>query len=91
MYSLSGEGEVVKKAKGCQQSVVKGQMSHKDYWGVVEGGPALQHTNIGFRTNKHVITTCRMDKKSLSAFDAKRWVLEDGISSYAYGHYRTRL
>ena len=29
-----------------------------------------------------------MNKVSLSAYDDKRYILEDGISSYAHGHYR---
>jgi hypothetical protein len=90
MYSLKGDNEVVKKAKGNQRCVVKKQISHDDYWGVVAGGKPLRHINVGFRTNKHVVTTCRVEKKSLSAFDAKRWITEDGVSSYAYGHWRTR-
>ncbi len=30
-----------------------------------------------------------MNKVGLSAYDTKRWVQEDGIHTYAYGHYRT--
>ena len=29
-----------------------------------------------------------INKISLSCFDDKRYILEDGIHSYAYGHYR---
>jgi hypothetical protein len=90
MYTLKGDGEVVTKAKGVQRSVVKKELSHGDYWSIVNGGPTLSHTNVGFRTTKHVITTCRIQKTSLSALDTKRWVNDDGISSYPYGHYATR-
>ena len=29
-----------------------------------------------------------MNKVSLSAYDDKRYILDNGISSYAYGHYQ---
>ena len=30
-----------------------------------------------------------INKVSLSAYDDKRYILDDGITSYAYGHYKT--
>ena len=29
------------------------------------------------------------DKIALSAFDNKRWILDDGITTLAHGHYKT--
>ena len=89
-YSVSGEGKVVKKAKGNKTSVTEKELSHDDYWGVVNGGGDLYRNNVGFRSEKHIITTAVINKKALSALDTKRWVLDDGLSSYAYGHYKTR-
>ena len=89
-YSVSGEGEVIKKAKGNKSSVTRKELTHEDYWGVVNGGGDLYRDNVGFRSQKHVITTAVINKKALSTLDTKRWVLEDGLSSYAYGHYKTR-
>ena len=37
----------------------------------------------------HNLYSCKVDKISLSAFDNKRWILEDGIRTLAYGHYNT--
>ena len=88
-YSVSGEGEV-KKAKGNKSSVTKKELTHEDYWGVINGGVDLYRNNVGFRSEKHTITTAVINKKALSALDTKRWVLEDGLISYAYGHYKTR-
>ena len=41
------------------------------------------------RSQKHVLYTMDMNKVSLSAYDDKRYILNDGVSSYAYGHYKT--
>jgi hypothetical protein len=89
-YSISGEGKIVKKAKGNKTCVTEKGLSHEDYWGVVDGGGDIYRDNVGFRSERHTITTAVINKKALSALDTKRWVLDDGISSYAYGHYRTR-
>ena len=43
------------------------------------------------RSDHHNVYTYEMNKIALSAFDDKRWVLEDGVSTLAYGHYKTHL
>ena len=42
-----------------------------------------------FRSIRHVIYSVTLNKVSLSAFDDKRYLLDDGVTSYAYGHYAT--
>ena len=39
------------------------------------------------RSRKHEIGSYEINKVSLSCFDDKRFIQEDGIKSYAYGHY----
>ena len=41
-----------------------------------------------FRAKKHTINTVELNKVSLSAYDDKRYLLDDGITSMAYGHYK---
>ena len=38
------------------------------------------------RSSKHQLYTMEINKVSLSAYDDKRWIKDDGVSSYAYGH-----
>ena len=38
------------------------------------------------RSEYHQISSYQINKVSLSPFDDKRYILDDGISSYAYGH-----
>ena len=52
------------------------------------GGKMYSRMNV-IRSQKHQLYTMQMNKVSLSAFDDKRWIKKDGISSYAYGHFRT--
>ena len=39
------------------------------------------------RSHLHEIYTEEVNKITLSAYDDKRYILDNGISSYAYGHY----
>ena len=39
------------------------------------------------RSFDHEIHTVNVTKISLSAYDDERFIQDDGISSYAYGHY----
>ena len=38
----------------------------------------------------HQIFGVHLNKTSLSPFDSKRWIKEDGIRTLAYGHKDTR-
>ena len=50
----------------------------------------MRHSQVNFRTDCHQVYTTRTTKTSLSAFDSKHYLLEDGVQSYAYGHYETK-
>ena len=49
--------------------------------------------NRSFRSKLHEIFTVEVDKRALCAYDDKRFLLSDGISSLSYGHNKidTRL
>ena len=38
------------------------------------------------KTLNHEIKTIEINKKSLSCFDDKRYILDDGVSTLAYGN-----
>ena len=40
----------------------------------------------GIKSKNHNITTYEKNKISLSAFDDKRYILDDGINILPYGH-----
>ena len=39
----------------------------------------------------HQLGSYQLYEVSLSCFDDKRYILNDGITSYAYGHYKERI
>ena len=40
------------------------------------------------RSHCHQIVVNEIDKVAISSFDDKRFLLENGVSSLAYGHYK---
>jgi hypothetical protein len=43
-----------------------------------------------FRTKNHDIYTVEENKKALSAYDDKRFILEDGVNTLAWGIIKLR-
>src|SRR6266542_4639386 len=44
--------------------------------------------NVDFRTKNHIISLVETVKKATSLFDDKRWILQDGVRTLPYGHWR---
>ncbi|KAF0742939.1 Uncharacterized protein FWK35_00028154 [Aphis craccivora] len=42
-------------------------------------------------TKKHDICTVEQNKKALSVYDDKRFILDNGIDTLAWGHYKTNI
>ena len=47
----------------------------------------MHHKMKTIRSQNHQLGSYEINKVSLSCFDDKRYILENGIKSYAYGHY----
>ena len=87
MYSISLDNEKFsKKAKGVKKNVIRKGISHGDYLDVLNQSKVMHHKMKTIRSDCHQISSYEINKISLSPFDDKRYILSDGISSYAYGH-----
>jgi hypothetical protein len=84
-YTKNGGGED-KTAKGVGRNVINDVITHKDYRDVLTEKKQMRHTMNSIRSVGHTLGTYEQQKVSLSCFDDKRYLLNDGISSYAYGH-----
>ena len=49
----------------------------------------MHHQMKTIRSELHQISSYRLNKVSLCPFDDKRYIFSDGISCYAYDHYRS--
>ena len=48
------------------------------------------HNMKTIRGENHELGSYEINKVSLSCFDDKRYLNDDGVTSYAYGHHRIK-
>ena len=89
MYSYVQDNEKGGKiAKGSKKNVFKNNIKHKDYKNVLLNNEQLHHKMKTIRSQKHQLRSYEINKVSLSCFDDKHYIHDNGINSYAYGHYK---
>ena len=89
MYSYIKEnGSGGKTAKGIKKNVIKKDVKHENYKEVLMKQQQLHHKMKTIRSVKHKLSSYEINKVSLSCFDDKRYILDNGINSLAYGHYK---
>ena len=76
-----------KTAKGIKKNIIKNNIKHQDYKETLIENKQMHHTMKTIRSKNHELGSYEINKVSLSCFDDKRYILENGITSYAYGHY----
>jgi len=87
MYSYTKDnGENNKTAKGIKKIVIKKSINHVDYKNPLFNGTQIYHRMKTIRSDHHQLGSSEVNKVSLSCFDDKRYLHDDGINSYAYGH-----
>ena len=88
MYSLKcGDNTCQKKAKGIKKNYVKNTIRHESFLKVLRNSTKTTTARFRtFRSTNHVVNTIEMTKLCLSGFDDKRYLLENGTSTLAYGH-----
>ena len=89
MYSYKTENKENKTAKGVKKNVIKRDLCHCDYLNTLYDCKTMRHKMRTIRSEYHQISSYKINKVSLSPFDDKRYILDDGITSYAYGHHAT--
>ncbi|KAE9521648.1 hypothetical protein AGLY_017944 [Aphis glycines] len=87
---LDSEKEI-KKSKGVKKNVVENKICFDDFKNcLLTKKPKYVIQNL-FRTKKHDIFTVEQNKKALSVYDDKRFILNNGIDTLAWGHYKTNI
>ncbi|CAI6372703.1 unnamed protein product [Macrosiphum euphorbiae] len=81
----------IKKAKGVKKNVVENKICFNDFEKCLLTKESKYVKQNLFRTKKHDIFTVEQNKKALSVYDDKRFILENGIDTLAWGHYKTNI
>jgi hypothetical protein len=79
-----------KTAKGIVKNVINMDFKFETYKSVIQNTMSNTVTQKTIRSFKHNLYTIQQNKIGLSPQDTKRYLLDDGISSYAYGHYKIK-
>ena len=88
MYNFTiNNDEYKNRGKGIQKCVLKNDVTRDDYSNCLIKEKSYKHPLNTIRSVKHKLYTIHQMKTSLTCFDNKRFILDDGISSYGYGHY----
>ena len=89
MYSYIKDNEKGgKTAKGIKKNVIKNNITHKNYRDTLFNNKQMHHKMKTIRSENHQLGSYEINKVSLSCFDDKRYIHDDGITSYAYGHFK---
>ncbi len=87
MYSIMKDDGNIRKAKGVKKYVVKKQILHENYKETLLDQTVFHHGMNTLRSINHQLYGLHVNKLSLSPFDSKRWIADDGINTLAFGHY----
>ena len=77
-----------KTAKGIEKNIIRKNIKHSDYKNTLFNNKQMMHTTKTIRSENHHLGSYEINKVSLSCFDDKRYILNNDINSYAYGHYK---
>ena len=89
MYSYVKDNETGgRTAKGIKKNVIKNNIKHEDYKNTLMNNDQMHHKMKTMRSQRHQLGSYEINKVSLSCFDDKRYIHDNGMSSYACGHYK---
>ena len=77
-----------KTSKGIKKNVIKNNIKHEDYKNTLINNKRMHHKMKTIRSQRYQLGSYEINKVSLSCFDDKRYIHDNGTSSYAYGHYK---
>ena len=89
MYWTKVKNVLIKKLNGSESSTTKGvntATEFNEFKDVLFNKKVIRHMMKRIHAKKHKIGPYKINKISLSCFDDKRYVLDDGINTLAYFH-----
>ena len=81
MSKIMKKGE--RTAKGIEKNIIKNNIKHEDYKNTLINNEQMHHKMKTIRSQRHQLGSYEISKVSLSCFDDKRYIHDNGTSSYA--------
>jgi hypothetical protein len=91
MYAIKTDSYEKKTAKGIGRSTKEKDIKFQNYLDAINpanNGIQQYITQNAFKIDHHQIYSIEQKKKSFNAFDDKKYILDDGITTLSYGHYK---
>ena len=90
MYAIkmADSGKEIKKAKGVPKMIVKKDLGFQQYKEALLNRKTTESEFAAIRSQGHQLRLLELRKKALCPGDDKRWIREDGVHTYAYGHFK---
>ena len=89
LYSiLYNDGKFKNTAKGLQREVLAKEINHNHYKDVLFQGKIFDCEVHRIQSKDHELTTVKQNKRVFQPLDDKRYYWDNGIQSYAFGHYK---
>lgn len=88
MYSLLSNSIEKKTAKGISKTFIRKKIKHHHYRACLFNSEPTRELQSRIQSFNHKMYAMKINKIALSSFDDKRYILEDGVHSLAYGHYK---
>ena len=88
LYSYKLHEKEHKRCKRVKRNVVAKTITHEDYKNCLRTKNEQHRKMNVIRSRRHELYTEQINKVALSANDDKRIILEDGMHTLAYGHWR---
>ncbi|GFU32829.1 integrase catalytic domain-containing protein [Trichonephila clavipes] len=88
MYSMLTPDSEKKTAKGASKVVIQQKLKHSNYLQCLKECKSTKENMFLIKSENHDIYTIKRNKTALLSFDDKRYILDDNIGTFAYGHYK---
>ncbi|KAK3107269.1 hypothetical protein FSP39_010803 [Pinctada imbricata] len=89
-YNVQGHEKDICKAKGVVKATIQKNLRLDLYEECLASHQTKTYQMNLIQSSNHVLTLRECSKLALSAFDDKRFLLDDGIHTLAFGHYRIK-
>ena len=86
MYSYRTESKINETTKGVKKNVIRRDIDHSDYLACIQNNSIMHHKMRSIGSEYHQISSYENNKVSLSCYDDKRYILYNGITSFAYAN-----
>ena len=91
MYSyIKNDEKNGKTSKGIEKNVIKNNIKQENYKNTLINNKQMHYKMKTIRSQRHQLGSYEINKVLLSCFDDKHYIHNNGMSSYAYGHYKIK-